>query len=499
MIPPCINVRIACHDKKPLIYPYGLVVTRTGQQCELGKIIFARPIPCIITPTTDVKYVRLVSIKTKELTSNIMLVLDYGGNVDYLIYPKKVWYTIRDDYFDRLRLGDVPREPGMLLYGPPGTGKTSMLNLLGEALGLHIVPIRPDSILSKYIGESEKKLSNKFKEAEDYEPSLVLMDDAEWITRSRNLSGTGDESNVQLAMMNIILDRIESWGKKRRRILAGISTNASPTKVLESALLRSGRTGRPIFVPLPDYEAVLEMLKVLGLPKKVGSDKTAEYAKKFINLGANMKDIRRYAEDILMGKEPMIEDIEGRGYVRPMPHRLHADELVSKLKDIIPPFVLKSRRARLYFVLPPAVGEAVAVNYSLGVGKPPVLINDERFIDEALMTAEVSRSVLIISTDDMSEKGMVLANNISKTPIIFIGNKIPPVRHKRVIDYSQLKSKGKDLLLKVVLDYYNVKYDEKSFRDALRLHSDNFDRMLEEIPLWGYGVELSELVKHYVY
>lgn len=496
MTSPCVNVRVACKER-PSVHPTGLVISEIGQDLGWGKVIFAKPLPCVVTPVTSIQYVHLVNISTKELRNNILITLNYGEAKDYLIYPKDVWFKVRDDFFERIRAGDAPREPGLILYGPPGTGKTSMLNLLADSLGLYTVTITPDYILSKYVGESEERLSKAFREAEAMEPSLVKMDDAEWITMSRELNSLNPQGMATLTLMNILLNNIEEWGKKRKRVFIGVTTNATPTKIMDSALLRAGRAEEPIFIPLPDYEAVTEILRILGLYRKVGVEKAEEYARKFINMGANMKNIRRYVQDILMGREPTFKDIEGRGYVRPMPHKLHTD-IADVLEGIVPKFAVMSPHARLYVAMPRYVGEAFAVNYSLAVGKPPVLVTDSRFVDEALMTADVSKAVLIVDHQMMPQQVINILHSNAKVPIMYIGDAPPKAPFRVLVDYSTVKARGRELLTKMVLDYYGVKYDAGTLRRTLHMTANKLDLLLQEVALWARGVELKEIIKYYV-
>jgi len=55
------------------------------------------------------------------------------------------------------------RKGAALFYGPPGTGKTMAAGVLARELGLDMYKVDLSSIVSKYIGETEKNLSIYFK------------------------------------------------------------------------------------------------------------------------------------------------------------------------------------------------------------------------------------------------------------------------------------------------------------------------------------------------
>lgn len=47
-----------------------------------------------------------------------------------------------------------------LFHGPPGTGKTLTANLLGKRVGSDLYHVDLSTVVSKYIGESEKNLDH---------------------------------------------------------------------------------------------------------------------------------------------------------------------------------------------------------------------------------------------------------------------------------------------------------------------------------------------------
>ena len=240
VILPCEVVRFACWEK-PLVFPYLAVVPRLGYVFGNCKVVYAKPVPCVISQSSVVEFVERCDVFEEPLKHNVMLKLRYAKTIDYLIYPKNVWETVKYRYFEPLSEGKTPREPGLLLHGPPGTGKTSMLDLLGLSLGLHIVEVTPDSILSKWVGESERNIRKLLNEAENLEPSIVKLDDAEWIVKSRHFSATLADAGgtVSLTLLNILLNRIALWKRRDRKVLAAVATNISPSRI-DPALLRSG-------------------------------------------------------------------------------------------------------------------------------------------------------------------------------------------------------------------------------------------------------------------
>src|SRR3989304_4876671 len=70
------------------------------------------------------------------------------------------------------RLGP-PR--GVLFSGPSGTGKTLMAKALAGETGMTLIVVDPPTLLSKWVGESEKGLREGFKRAKQASPCIVLI------------------------------------------------------------------------------------------------------------------------------------------------------------------------------------------------------------------------------------------------------------------------------------------------------------------------------------
>lgn len=122
--------------------------------------------------------------------------------LNWITYQKK----ILDEWGLRKSL-----KPGYrsLFYGPPGTGKTLTASLLGKTAGLDVYRVDISKVVSKYIGETEKNLSNIFDYAEN-KSWILFFDEADALFGKRTATSDAKDryANQEVAYL---LQRIEDF------------------------------------------------------------------------------------------------------------------------------------------------------------------------------------------------------------------------------------------------------------------------------------------------
>lgn len=157
---------------------------------------------------------------------------------------------------DFIRIGIQPSK-GILLFGPPGTGKTMLSKAVATESKANFISVKGSEILSKWFGESERKIAEIFKKARQASPCIVFFDELDAIAPMRG-SAAGEPRVVE-RMVNTLLSEMDGLEELRGVVVIGATNRPD---LIDAALLRPGRFDEVVLVPPPDEEARLDILKV---------------------------------------------------------------------------------------------------------------------------------------------------------------------------------------------------------------------------------------------
>src|SRR2546429_5435 len=156
------------------------------------------------------------------------------------------------ELFERLGI-DPPK--GVLLYGPPGTGKTLIAKAVANEAGANFYSIQGPEIMSKYYGQSEERLREKFEEAQKNAPSVLFIDELDSIAPKRE-EVTGEVERRVVAQLLTLMDGLSGRGQV---IVIG-ATNRD--EAIDPALRRPGRFDREIEIGVPDRMGRKEAVQI---------------------------------------------------------------------------------------------------------------------------------------------------------------------------------------------------------------------------------------------
>jgi len=262
--------------------------------------------PVIITDSTEVEF-NPKPVETLETKSLDVTYEDIGGLQESV---RKIREMIElpmkhPEIFDRLGI-EPPK--GVLLYGPPGTGKTLLAKAVANETNARFILINGPEIMSKYYGQSEQNLRQKFEDAEKNAPSIIFIDEIDAIAPKREES-KGEVERRVVAQLLAIMDGLKARGK----VIVVAATNIPNS--LDPALRRPGRFDRELEIGVPDKEGRAQIMKIhtRNMPIQPQFTKESIYSvkekiKQFLNkkeeeekdlkenIKASESEIRKYSE-----------------------------------------------------------------------------------------------------------------------------------------------------------------------------------------------------------
>jgi len=193
-----------------------------------------------------------------------------------------------------LENGLSPRRK-LLLYGPPGTGKTLTGAVLAGELGLPLMQVRLDGLITKYMGETSAKLRQVF-DATAQTRGVYFFDEFDAIGSQRGLNN--DVGEIR-RVLNSFLQMIEQDSSHSLIVAA-----TNHPEILDYALFR--RFDDVLYYGLPDREGIASLLENrLGhtADRNVSWQRIADAAR-----GLSYAELARAADEVL--KETLIHNRE---------------------------------------------------------------------------------------------------------------------------------------------------------------------------------------------
>ncbi|MEM5813133.1 MAG: CDC48 family AAA ATPase [Candidatus Aenigmatarchaeota archaeon] len=187
------------------------------------------------------------------------------------------------------RMGIKPSR-GILLFGPPGCGKTLLAKAVATESEANFILVSGPEIMSKWVGESEKKLREIFHKAKQVAPAIICFDEIDAIASIRGRSVNEVTERIVSQLLTLMS------GVEELKDVFVIATTNRPD-IIDPALLRPGRFDKQILIPVPDKEGRKEILKVhtrnMPLASDVNLDEIAEKTEGFS--GADIEALCREA------------------------------------------------------------------------------------------------------------------------------------------------------------------------------------------------------------
>src|ERR671910_99276 len=237
-------------------------------------------------------------------------------------------------YLGVFTYADATPPKGILLYGPPGTGKTLMAKAAANESEANFIGIKGPELLSKWVGESEKGVREVFRKARQAAPCIIFFDEIDAIAPRRG--GDFGDTHVTERLISQLLTELDGLEILTNVIVIGATNRPD---IVDAALLRPGRFDRLLYVPPPDRDSRLQIIRIHTKKKPLAEDVNIDNlaAKMDGYTGADIAAVASAAvmlalrEHISRYKEPQEA---GKNAKEVMIHMHHFEEAMRKIRPL---------------------------------------------------------------------------------------------------------------------------------------------------------------------
>jgi SpoVK/Ycf46/Vps4 family AAA+-type ATPase len=158
---------------------------------------------------------------------------------------------------------------GILFFGPPGCGKTLLAAAIATEIDATFYCVDSASVMSKWLGESEKNVANLFqnarKSAEEGHPAIIFLDEIDSLVGKRV-----EEVGGEVRTRNQFLKEMDGITDKNAKLHVYVIGATNKPWILDDPFIR--RFQKRIYVSLPDFKARLAMLTIQTKELKLAND-----------------------------------------------------------------------------------------------------------------------------------------------------------------------------------------------------------------------------------
>lgn len=174
---------------------------------------------------------------------------------------------------------------GVLLHGEPGNGKTLLAKAIAGEAGVPVYVVTGSEFEERLVGQGASRARQLFQQAKKKAPCIIFVDEFDALAQKRY---TGKFDSEQT--LNQFLSEMDGFDSSDNVIVIAATNHI---EVLDSAVTRSGRFDKRIFIPSPDVIAREEILKIHAKNKTFEGDVSLkEIAEKTIGFsGADLENI----------------------------------------------------------------------------------------------------------------------------------------------------------------------------------------------------------------
>lgn len=220
---------------------------------------------------------------------------DTEGNLDDLVGLHDLKQYLRHGVLAIMKNPEKARKyklaipNGILLYGPPGCGKTTIAQKFAAECQMNYAIVNAQDIASTFIHGTQRLVKQLFQQAEQNAPIVLILDEIETMVPNRN-----DPSMAKMAEdTNAFLSEMNNCGE---RGIFLIGTTNRP-QFMDSAILRSGRFDKRVYVPLPDEQTRKEIFHAYLAGRPTDKNIDCQRLSRLTSGGYISSDIRQICDE----------------------------------------------------------------------------------------------------------------------------------------------------------------------------------------------------------
>ncbi|MDD5251249.1 MAG: AAA family ATPase [Patescibacteria group bacterium] len=162
--------------------------------------------------------------------------------------------------------GKIPR--GVLLHGLPGVGKTLIAMAVAGEAGVPYFSMSGSEFVEMFVGVGASRIRDLFAEARKAGSCIIFIDEVDALGGSRDRPTNGGAEHEQT--LNQLLAEMDGINTDGCSIMVIGATNRMA--MMDPALLRDGRFDFKVYVPMPDMNGRLAILRVHASKRPMDDD-----------------------------------------------------------------------------------------------------------------------------------------------------------------------------------------------------------------------------------
>ena len=262
---------------------------------------------------------------------------DIGGNKAF----KNWMLEAKESFADEAISFGVKPSKGYIGYGIPGSSKSVSAQAMASLMGWPLLSLSMERIMSKHVGESERKIAQALRIVRACAPCVFLIDEVE-----KALGGVSSSNNVDSGTLSRVVSSCLQFLNEDTGVFVVMTSNDVAN--LPPALTRSGRLDAQWYFGLPTKEEREEIFRIhfRRIGKEVSDEIIKVGAANSENFtGAEIKDVVKFSlrKAFSRSREDNITEILKQ-------------DIVAATRDVIP--LYKSAKESIQSLEAYAVGRA---------------------------------------------------------------------------------------------------------------------------------------------